>query len=122
MLNVTERNALNHEYAALFSPSAQLLWASQLWTGGDPNTLHSIRGEGWMEFMSELDQAKMKHFLSLPYEADCEISGTIPETGELREIFAHKINLRGNWLVATKVGEIIWDPNATLEGILRESD
>ena len=72
--------------------------------------------------MSELDQAKMKHFLSLPYEADCEISGTIPETGELREIFAHKINLRGNWLVATKVGEIIWDPNATLEGILRESD
>jgi len=49
-----------------------------------------------------------------------ETIATLPESGQLHEIFSHKINLHGNWLVATQVGEIIWDPNATLEDILRE--
>ena len=49
-----------------------------------------------------------------------ETIATLPESGQLHEIFSHKINLRGNWLVATDVGGLIWDPNATLEDILRE--
>ena len=59
-------------------------------------------------------------YLADDHESRMETIATLPESGQLHEIFSHKINLHGNWLVATQVGEIIWDPNATLEDILRE--
>ena len=49
-----------------------------------------------------------------------ETIATLLESGQLHEIFSHKINLRANWLVATEVRGLIWDPNATLEDIIRE--
>ena len=40
----------------------------------------------------------------------------------LHEVFSHKINLRGNWLVASEVGDLIWDAGAKLKTIVGEMD